>query len=148
MFKNGTCNRGSKCSFAHGQSELRELPNYRKTRLCIAYTQGKCNLDGKDCKYAHGEDDMKKNNAHSSGGNNFNKEKDYRNQREEKSYNRDHRDDYRDHREREYRGDYKEKNRDHRDSDRGYERNRNKDRDQNAKYNEEIMKKYTFNPMS
>ena len=36
-FLKGKCNNGSKCTFAHSNKELRELPNHHKTKLCKAY---------------------------------------------------------------------------------------------------------------
>lgn len=36
----GACKKGPECSFAHGDRELRGLPNFRKTRLCQSYKIG------------------------------------------------------------------------------------------------------------
>jgi len=38
----GKCQKEGKCSFAHGQHELRDMPNFKKTKLCIEYLHGKC----------------------------------------------------------------------------------------------------------
>lgn len=48
------------CNFAHGEKELRGLPNFKKTRLCIAYKNGDCPKASADCKYAHGEAELRK----------------------------------------------------------------------------------------
>lgn len=36
----GTCDKGDKCQFAHGDCELREKPNLLKTRLCETHLRG------------------------------------------------------------------------------------------------------------
>jgi len=49
---------GDKCSFAHGEQELRFSKNY-KTSICYKYQQGTC-MHGEKCKYAHGEQELRK----------------------------------------------------------------------------------------
>jgi hypothetical protein len=49
-FADGKCN-DPYCSFAHGESELRELPNIKK-KLCKWYGKGKCR-NGAACGFAH-----------------------------------------------------------------------------------------------
>ena len=47
------CNKGDKCTYAHGNIEIQTYfnPNY-KTSLCINFQLGKCS--NVNCKYAHG----------------------------------------------------------------------------------------------
>jgi len=49
---------GEKCSFAHGEQELRASKNY-KTSICFGYQKGEC-YHGDKCKYAHGEYELRK----------------------------------------------------------------------------------------
>lgn len=51
-----TCSLGKNCSFAHSLSELRPLPEFRKTAICYNYRRGKC-VDFR-CRFAHGEEEM------------------------------------------------------------------------------------------
>ncbi|CAK0851625.1 unnamed protein product [Prorocentrum cordatum] len=53
----GKCTRGAQCSFAHSQEELQAMPDLRKTRICRAFTQGKCN--DANCKFAHGTEELR-----------------------------------------------------------------------------------------
>merc|ERR1719265_1104015 len=57
FFQEGRCTRGTDCSFAHGDVELRELPDLRKTRLCAAFAEGNC-VD-RDCNFAHGKHELR-----------------------------------------------------------------------------------------
>eukprot|EP00931_Biecheleriopsis_adriatica_P044407 TRINITY_DN25406_c0_g1_i9.p1 TRINITY_DN25406_c0_g1~~TRINITY_DN25406_c0_g1_i9.p1 ORF type:complete len:126 (-),score=29.03 TRINITY_DN25406_c0_g1_i9:69-446(-) len=46
------------CSFAHAEEDLREKPDYIKTRLCGAFVHtGQCRK-GSACKFAHGIEEM------------------------------------------------------------------------------------------
>lgn len=56
----GLCKKGEACTFAHGEKELRGLPNFKKTRLCIAFKNGECPRASADCNYAHGEAEIRK----------------------------------------------------------------------------------------
>jgi len=49
---------GSRCSYAHGDRELRFTPEFYKTSLCTAFQKGLCNL-GEKCRYAHGDVDIR-----------------------------------------------------------------------------------------
>jgi len=53
----GKCKYGSECAFAHQESELKTLPDLRKTRLCRAFSKGKC-VDA-NCKFAHGQEELR-----------------------------------------------------------------------------------------
>jgi len=60
FFKEGKCNKGERCSFAHARDELHMKPDFSKTRLCVAFGQNKCNKAFNECNFAHGEQDLKK----------------------------------------------------------------------------------------
>jgi len=64
-FKNGFCNLGSKCDFAHSDDELTEKPSFKflKTVLCKKLKRGKeCNFAG-GCWYAHSNEERVDNIA-------------------------------------------------------------------------------------
>lgn len=54
----GRCKYGSDCAFAHNEIELQGIPDLRKTKICHAFTQGKCN--DSECKFAHGSDELRR----------------------------------------------------------------------------------------
>ncbi|CEL99789.1 unnamed protein product [Vitrella brassicaformis CCMP3155] len=41
-WQEGKCARGAKCTYAHGEEELRTRPDLRKTRLCRGFMNGTC----------------------------------------------------------------------------------------------------------
>ena len=49
---------GGRCSYAHGDTELRFTPEFYKTSLCTAHQKGQC-IMGDKCRYAHGDVDMR-----------------------------------------------------------------------------------------
>jgi hypothetical protein len=53
----GKCGYGSKCTFAHNASEVKNVPDLRKTQVCTKFAEGKCT--NKNCNYAHGEAELK-----------------------------------------------------------------------------------------
>uniref|UniRef100_A0A7S1L2U9 C3H1-type domain-containing protein n=1 Tax=Alexandrium catenella TaxID=2925 RepID=A0A7S1L2U9_ALECA len=55
--KDGRCKYGSACAFAHNEEELKNMPDLRKTRICRAFSQGKCH--DTDCKFAHGNEELR-----------------------------------------------------------------------------------------
>jgi len=59
FFLAGSCERGAACNFAHGENELRQVPDLRLTQLCpsLAAT-GVCR--DSDCKYAHSSAELRK----------------------------------------------------------------------------------------
>ncbi|GIL80432.1 hypothetical protein Vretimale_16125 [Volvox reticuliferus] len=77
--RTGSCKYGDKCTFAHGQTELRQAPNtmstqpqgsIHKTRLCERFmTTGSCPY-GDKCTFAHGHHELRQNKpgAIPSGG--------------------------------------------------------------------------------
>ena len=57
----GKCFKGEKCSYAHSNEELKEIPNLIKTKLCTHFMAGCCPKEDK-CKYAHGQFELRKLN--------------------------------------------------------------------------------------
>ena len=58
--REGACELGANCNYAHGNRELRSFENpLYKAQLCTAYEQGgNCQL-GHDCLSAHGEEELR-----------------------------------------------------------------------------------------
>eukprot|EP00931_Biecheleriopsis_adriatica_P099804 TRINITY_DN7455_c0_g2_i1.p1 TRINITY_DN7455_c0_g2~~TRINITY_DN7455_c0_g2_i1.p1 ORF type:complete len:214 (+),score=26.83 TRINITY_DN7455_c0_g2_i1:118-759(+) len=55
----GKCNRGETCTYAHSTEQVREQPNFCKTRLCAVFKRsGRC-TQGAECKFAHGNGDRR-----------------------------------------------------------------------------------------
>merc|ERR1719295_1459236 len=58
FYEAGTCTRGSSCNFAHDIDNLRNKPDFSKTRLCKAFMKtGSC-AKGSFCSFAHGKDEQ------------------------------------------------------------------------------------------
>jgi len=54
----GICAKGLQCPFAHGNTELRALPDLRNTKLCRELLQtGECN--NRNCTYAHNREELR-----------------------------------------------------------------------------------------
>ncbi|PFH33178.1 zinc finger (CCCH type) motif-containing protein [Besnoitia besnoiti] len=52
FYLKGTCKRGHKCSWAHGEKDIRPFPAFFKTRMCYNWIYfGTC--DRQPCTYAH-----------------------------------------------------------------------------------------------
>ncbi|CAE7207784.1 zfp36l2-A, partial [Symbiodinium sp. CCMP2456] len=63
FFAVGACTRGSSCAFAHGAVQLREQPDFSKTRLCADFIElGRCER-GRNCKFAHGRQELRPGSA-------------------------------------------------------------------------------------
>lgn len=59
----GECAKGNSCTFAHSPSEIQELPDLTKTKLCNAFMRtGQCPRMG-ECHYAHGHHELKRINT-------------------------------------------------------------------------------------
>lgn len=58
FFQAGRCRRGSGCTFAHGTVQC--PPDLTKTSLCKRWSEGHCNLSGKDCPFAHGHSELRR----------------------------------------------------------------------------------------
>ena len=57
FFAGGHCEKGHKCDFAHGEQEIRKLPDLAKTSLCQKWVHGKCPNDR--CLFAHGKHELR-----------------------------------------------------------------------------------------
>jgi len=55
----GKCKSGTACPFAHDASELSEAPDLTKTSMCKAFIAGNCDKSSDECKFAHGEEDLR-----------------------------------------------------------------------------------------
>jgi len=53
----GTCQFGKDCAFAHSLAEMNGTPDLRKTQLCKAFAEGRC--DDPTCNFAHGEVELR-----------------------------------------------------------------------------------------
>mmetsp|Transcript_50906 Transcript_50906/g.88804 ORF Transcript_50906/g.88804 Transcript_50906/m.88804 type:complete len:371 (+) Transcript_50906:95-1207(+) len=59
FFLAGKCKRGKLCSFAHGEAKVQPLPDFYKTRFCIAFLRtGKCS-SGEECSFAHNKSEIR-----------------------------------------------------------------------------------------
>jgi len=55
----GACTRGEDCNFAHSIVQVREQPDFSKTRLCPDFRNyGRC-ANGDKCTFAHGKSDLR-----------------------------------------------------------------------------------------
>eukprot|EP00927_Polykrikos_kofoidii_P044344 TRINITY_DN38335_c0_g2_i1.p1 TRINITY_DN38335_c0_g2~~TRINITY_DN38335_c0_g2_i1.p1 ORF type:complete len:690 (+),score=130.72 TRINITY_DN38335_c0_g2_i1:71-2140(+) len=58
FFPNGMCKHGSRCSFAHGEKDMRPSPDFERTSVCpIFLGRGECTRPG--CRYAHKSDELR-----------------------------------------------------------------------------------------
>eukprot|EP01055_Gregarina_sp_Pseudo9_P005738 Gregarina_sp_Pseudo_9__5737@NODE_838_length_2145_cov_89_155271_g786_i0_p1_GENE_NODE_838_length_2145_cov_89_155271_g786_i0NODE_838_length_2145_cov_89_155271_g786_i0_p1_ORF_typecomplete_len319_score37_14zfCCCH/PF00642_24/1_8e03zfCCCH/PF00642_24/9_8e08zfCCCH/PF00642_24/0_0083zfCCCH/PF00642_24/3_4e06zfCCCH_3/PF15663_5/7_1e11zfCCCH_3/PF15663_5/0_0096Torus/PF16131_5/4_3e05Torus/PF16131_5/1_1e02Torus/PF16131_5/0_025zf_CCCH_4/PF18345_1/4_8e03zf_CCCH_4/PF18345_1/0_00024zf_CCCH_4/PF18345_1/1_3e02zf_CCCH_4 len=57
FFQKGACIKGTACSYAHSDEELRPAPDLIKTRLCQDWINGACN--SRSCKFAHGRHELR-----------------------------------------------------------------------------------------
>lgn len=53
------CPKGRRCSYAHGESELRAVPDFRNTKVCPALRAGRVCRDA-NCRFAHSQDQVRK----------------------------------------------------------------------------------------
>ena len=51
------CSLGTECKFAHCIGEVREVPDFRKTRMCELFQKSQCT--DKDCAFAHTRAELK-----------------------------------------------------------------------------------------
>jgi len=78
FYLQGDCRNGTNCNFLHIRSDKpsyrrridrkvkEDDPSTHKTQLCKYYENGNCSRSADECKFAHGEDDLKNSDAHSS----------------------------------------------------------------------------------
>lgn len=60
FYRQGKCNRGDGCVYAHSETELRPKPDLYKTQLCRAWQKkGSCER-GEKCTFAHGESEIRR----------------------------------------------------------------------------------------
>eukprot|EP00931_Biecheleriopsis_adriatica_P099807 TRINITY_DN7455_c0_g3_i1.p1 TRINITY_DN7455_c0_g3~~TRINITY_DN7455_c0_g3_i1.p1 ORF type:complete len:214 (+),score=25.89 TRINITY_DN7455_c0_g3_i1:50-691(+) len=55
----GRCRRGEACTFAHSTEQIRDQPNFAKTRLCAEFKRSGHCTQGSECKFAHGNGDRR-----------------------------------------------------------------------------------------
>jgi len=54
------CDRGSSCSFAHGEAALRPQPDLARTQLCNRFLRSGTCPKGDACNFAHGEEQLRR----------------------------------------------------------------------------------------
>lgn len=54
----GQCGLGERCSYAHGERELRNTDQFYKTAICRAFLNGDCSR-GDSCRFAHGTEEIR-----------------------------------------------------------------------------------------
>ena len=59
FFAAGSCTRGNSCAFAHGSCQLRDKPNFSKTRLCADFLEHGWCMRGEACSFAHGQQELR-----------------------------------------------------------------------------------------
>mmetsp|Transcript_21600 Transcript_21600/g.50409 ORF Transcript_21600/g.50409 Transcript_21600/m.50409 type:complete len:577 (-) Transcript_21600:306-2036(-) len=61
FFAQGCCKEGARCTFAHGEADLRESPDFERTSVCPTMLRdGVCDRPG--CRYAHKKDELREDN--------------------------------------------------------------------------------------
>ena len=55
----GKCTLGDECKFAHCSDEMRNVPDFRKTRMCEMHLRKCCPLSEYDCTFAHSREELK-----------------------------------------------------------------------------------------
>lgn len=56
----GRCRKGVLCPFAHGEEEMRNVPDLTKTSICARWARrGGCPLPARECRFAHGGRDLR-----------------------------------------------------------------------------------------
>mmetsp|Transcript_155111 Transcript_155111/g.495974 ORF Transcript_155111/g.495974 Transcript_155111/m.495974 type:complete len:283 (+) Transcript_155111:86-934(+) len=53
------CTKGDACAWAHGVQELRHGFDFTKSKMCAGWSDGRCKLDSRSCKFAHGVSEMR-----------------------------------------------------------------------------------------
>mmetsp|Transcript_48589 Transcript_48589/g.156923 ORF Transcript_48589/g.156923 Transcript_48589/m.156923 type:complete len:257 (+) Transcript_48589:51-821(+) len=53
------CTKGDACAWAHGVQELRHGFDFTKSKMCAGWSDGRCKLDSRSCKFAHGASEMR-----------------------------------------------------------------------------------------
>jgi len=58
FFEKGSCHKGSRCNFAHGDAELQPIPDLHCTKLCPRLIEcGEC--DEEQCTFAHSNEELR-----------------------------------------------------------------------------------------
>eukprot|EP00930_Biecheleria_cincta_P068977 TRINITY_DN56793_c0_g1_i1.p1 TRINITY_DN56793_c0_g1~~TRINITY_DN56793_c0_g1_i1.p1 ORF type:complete len:264 (-),score=65.71 TRINITY_DN56793_c0_g1_i1:449-1240(-) len=58
----GRCKRGRDCKFAHSEANVKEQPDFSKTRLCQEFVETGFCRHREHCKFAHGKDELRSRN--------------------------------------------------------------------------------------
>jgi len=53
------CRNGESCPFAHSPGQLNATPDLTKTSICNRWRAGCCSMPSSDCRFAHGEQDLR-----------------------------------------------------------------------------------------
>jgi hypothetical protein len=55
----GRCKRGRDCKFAHSEAEMKEQPDFSKTRFCQEFAETGFCRDREHCTFAHGKEELR-----------------------------------------------------------------------------------------
>ncbi|SCQ16259.1 zinc finger protein, putative [Plasmodium ovale] len=58
FYAKGICARGNKCSWAHGELDVRPMPKFYKTRMCYTFLSGSY-CEASKCTFAHTEEELR-----------------------------------------------------------------------------------------
>lgn len=59
FFAAGKCDRGSRCTYAHGEEGKADLPDFYRTRLCPSFLRKGTCVNGTSCAYAHNKNELR-----------------------------------------------------------------------------------------
>mmetsp|Transcript_51102 Transcript_51102/g.164024 ORF Transcript_51102/g.164024 Transcript_51102/m.164024 type:complete len:309 (+) Transcript_51102:117-1043(+) len=59
FYEMGRCRKGTSCPFAHGDLDVRDIPNLYKTMICERWARRLCPFSNVECRFAHGVEDLR-----------------------------------------------------------------------------------------
>jgi len=64
FYAKGKCKRGQACTFAHGDREVQQQPDFFRTQLCADFLRSGGCKSGSACSYAHSPQELRKAKTH------------------------------------------------------------------------------------